>query len=239
MKYSLCITNFNRYEMLIESFQYVLDDNRIDQVIISDDASKPEICRDLINYFAMSDKVCVCPHLENVGMLRNKQRAMSYAKNDWIILFDSDNVLNTDYLDALDKHIEEFGALNEKTVYCPDFAKPDFNFTNFSGCTFDMNNISQLIKDPIGNVAFNCCNYVINKKYFTVSDNPHVKSSDTIWINLCLLREGFYFYITPGQQYFHRVHPGSGYMEDVNYNMVMSEQIRQIILRESLQLNSK
>src|SRR5690606_35718803 len=99
-KVSLCLTNYNRTEMLYEAFHQVLDDERIDEIIISDDDSNDETVRWLKNQYPHA-KVKIYWHEQNVGMSRNKAESLRLASNQWCILFDSDNVISTKYLDAL------------------------------------------------------------------------------------------------------------------------------------------
>src|SRR5688572_28640863 len=103
MKLSLCITTYNRYEMTIESFSKVLDDPRIDDIVIIDDASEDGSGLMLFNYFKDNDKVRVILQATNKGMCKNKFDAIAFARNEWAIIFDSDNIIGPDYLDAFYK----------------------------------------------------------------------------------------------------------------------------------------
>ncbi len=61
----------------------------------------------------------------------NKYSAISYARNQWAIILDSDNIISPAYVDAaLGKH---FNANETDTIYSPSFAAPSFDFRKFEG----------------------------------------------------------------------------------------------------------
>lgn len=228
MKYSLCLTNYNRYEMLIESFAQVIDDPRIDDIVISDDASEVEVYNKLVDYFMVHKygyKITMSRNEENVGMLRNKFKCLSYAKNEYCILFDSDNIISSSYLDAMDEMY-----LDEKTVFLPSWAQMDFDYRAFSGKTFDKKNIHELLDYPMGECAINTCNFVINKKDLPFEENDTVKGADTSWINYVLLKNGYQLHFVKNMFYVHRQSSDSEWMKNAHYNMSKGYEIKQLIL---------
>lgn len=239
MKYSLCLTNYNRTTLLFESYAKVFEDERIDEIIISDDNS------DFEKYVIV--ELCTKPfypkikhfrNSENLGMLENKKKSLSFAKNDLCILFDSDNILTPSYLDAMDKLLE-YEPLDEWTIYQPDFLKPKFDYTMFSGCEYNLKTIQQLFTHPMGSCVINSCNYIINKNHYAVPDNPNAKAADSVWILLHLLKAGYKIKIVPNMQYEHRQFEDSGFMQDLSYNMAMAENIKQLLIMESDIANNK
>lgn len=226
MKYSLCLTNYNRYEMLIRSFEQVKNDDRIDEIVICDDNSDELTFASLWQWFLKEDKVTLIRNHENLGMYRNKMKVLSEASNDWCILFDSDNILDKSYLDALDK----IGHLDNKTVYMPEFARPKFSFTKFAGKTFDRTNMGDLMNDPMGNVCMNTMNYVINKNNLPYKYNPEVKGCDSLWINYLLLQNGYSFHVTKGMQYEHATSADSEFLKHCDYNMAHAVKLKNLIL---------
>src|SRR3954469_23730640 len=105
---SLCITTYNRFDLTIESFRQVIDDPRISEILIVDDNSKAEIFN-LFSGMVSSDpnqaKIKLFRNFENLGMSRNKARAVELASNPWCIVLDSDNVIDSAYLDALPEYL--------------------------------------------------------------------------------------------------------------------------------------
>jgi len=234
MNLSLALTTYNRFEFTIESFAQVLDDPRIDDIIILDDCSTDGSYEKLVRHFSGVGKVRVIRQAQNRGMSLNKRDAIAYAKNEWVAIIDSDNIIGKNYIDA----IHSIGCypglhnLQSDTIYMPDFAKPKFDFRRFKYSKYDRRNIIDLIWHDMGNCAMNCCNYVVHRdSYLKVyQHNPEMKGTDTIWFNYLWLESMNSFFVVSGMEYFHRVHDGSGFLKDVNYNMKQAEKIRKMIM---------
>lgn len=222
---SLCITTYNRFEMLLESFEQILNDDRISEIVIVDDCSNDELYQKLRVAVWSHDKVKLYRNDRNIGMSRNKAKAIELATNPWCILFDSDNVIDSTYLDALPEY------LAPSVIYCPDFAKPQFDYRKYSGQTINAENAAKIMSKPMGECVFNTCNYLVNREeYLRVYEyNPDMKGTDTIWFNYLWLRADNSLHVVPGMQYMHRVHAGSGFMADVEYNMEKSKEIKELI----------
>lgn len=229
MKLSLAITTFNRYELTVESFAQVMDDPRIDDIVILDDCSTDGSYEKLRDHFNGNEKVRVIRQAQNRGMGQNKADAVAHCKNEWVILWDSDNILAGDYLDALQKVLPNSIKHN---ILCPEFARPQFDYRKFSGKLFFQDNAHELVSDKMGNCLLNTCNYVVPRDFYlqVFKPNPEVKGSDTLWFNYLWLKSLKWFYIVPGMQYYHRVHSGSTWMEHAGYNMKMAEKINKQIL---------
>lgn len=240
MKLSLCITTYNRPELTIKAFEKVYNDPRIDEIVIVDDCSTDQNWNALLNHVqnkreaeGMNCKIDLNRNQVNIGMSRNKARAVELAKNEWCILLDSDNVIGADYIDALYKIIpDEDDQLNPQIIYCPDFARPQFDFRSISGRAFTPMMIAhEIANNDALNMALNCCNYVVNRqKYLEVyKHDPRHKATDTVWFNYNWLKAGNYFYFVPGMQYNHLVHEGSGFMQNAAYNMARAAEVRRLI----------
>lgn len=226
--FSLCITTYNRFEMTLESFAMVLDDPRISEIVIVDDCSEMKYYDMLAAATIDMGKVRLIRNEKNLGMSLNKKKAVELAKNEWCILLDSDNVIRPDYIDAL---TERTGNLNPKVIYCPDFAKTKFDYTKFGGTYIDKSSVRHFVTLPMAEPALNTCNYVVNRaEYLCIyQHNPAMKGTDTIWFNYLWLSAGNSFYVVPGMQYDHRIHDGSGFLADCDYNMKMAKDIKELI----------
>lgn len=245
MTLSLCITTFNRFELLKESYAQVIDDPRISEIIIVDDCSTEPGIKEKVNSLA-GGKVKVFHQVQNRGMSRNKADAIGYALNEWAIIFDSDNIIGRDYLDAFYKMIERFpteedGSPACNAIFCPDFAKPNFDYRSFN-CRNSGIGIRSGIYGAressfeIENDSFNClcntCNYIVNRDFYlkTYQYNPKHIASDTIWHNYNHLKAGGLLVVVPGMQYEHRTHKGSGFLQGVDHNMRMQAEVRKMIM---------
>lgn len=228
MKISLAITTYNRYSLTIKSCAQVLEDPRIDDIVILDDKSTDGSFEKLVKYFEPYPHVRVIQQAENRGMQQNKADAIAFAKNEWVIILDSDNVITPDYIDA----IPSLDVLIRTFIYCPEFARPDFDYRKFSHGTFSLQRNKHWLKDKQFIMCLNTCNYLVNRdRYLKVYEpNSEMKATDTIWFNYLWLKSGGSFYVVPGMQYDHLVHQGSGFLEDAAYNMDQGEKVRKMIM---------
>ena len=206
-KISLCLTHFNRYEFIIECFAQVLHDERISEIVIQDDCSTDGSYQALIEHFKNQPKVKFFRNETNVDCYVNKKNAVQSAMNEWVIIFDSDNVITPDYLDAIFL-IEQWET---RVAYCPVFARPNFDYTAFAGQTIDHINVARAMNEHRFSTALNTMNYFVNRfNYLDCWDgavNPH--TADSIFQNYNWLKSANALYFVPRLTYFHRVHEGS------------------------------
>lgn len=221
---SLVIPHFNRYAMLLDCVQHVLDDPRIVEICISDDHSLDGSFEKLMKWAGKFwPKVSLYRSEQNRDCYFNKHRGVQLAKHDWVILFDDDNVMPTAYLDTL----EDLPTWETDTVYCPEFAEPHFDYRAFSGITITRQNVASLMSRPHFTTALNTANYFFHREtwlgVWNNCSNPH--TADSIYQAYRLLAAGKKLYITPGLQYFHRVHAGSHYKNNVHKTGLLTKQI--------------
>jgi len=227
---TLALTHFNREAMLLESFAQVIDDPRIGEVVISDDASTDGSYERLVQRF-QGTKVKVFRNSQNLDCYANKAEAVWRSQFDWVILFDSDNIIGKGYLDVL----YALPKWEEGVIYCPDFAMPHFPYFLWSGVTIDRHNVSsfmgqpvlrevmtrkgkvkRMVLDPAGSrfrCLLNTANYFVPRAlYLKVWDDtvdPH--TADSIYFAYLWLKSGGKLRVVPGLRYIHRIHPLSHY----------------------------
>jgi len=225
MKLSLCITSYNRVDFTLESFSKVYDHPIIDEIIIVDDASDLYLFTQLFNAVAGMKKVKLFRNQENLNMSRNKSEAISKAKNEWCIIFDSDNILYPEYLDNIP------AKLNPEVIYMPTFAEPKFDYREYGNIVIDRKNFKENVGKKMFRCAMNTCNYVVNReKYLEVYRyDETVKESDTIWFNYLWFKAGYSFYFVPGMHYYHRMHEGSGWLKNKHENRQKAVEIQRKI----------
>lgn len=231
MKISLAITTYNRFDFTIKSCSQVLHDPRIDDIVILDDCSTDGSFEKLVEHFKPWPHVRVLRQAKNRGMSFNKYSAIGYAKNPWCIILDSDNCIDGSYID----HLKLVNWI-DSTIYCPSFAKPNFDFRVLSGAPpFGPDNISSYLRGKHGdkmNMLMNCCNYFVNRdEYLRIyKHNPEMKATDTAWFNYNWLLAGNNFYVVPGMEYDHLVHDRSGFLEDAAYNMAQADKLKKMMM---------
>jgi glycosyltransferase involved in cell wall biosynthesis len=222
MKLSLCITHLNRTNLLKDCYPDVLD--IVSEVVIQDDKSNPFEQALLADHFA-GPKTKIYFNSENIGMSRNKAECISNASNDWVVIFDSDNIIQKDYIENIPS------KLDKRTIYCPDMAMPEFDYRKYTGVTIDRKNIHRFIKDREFECLMNTCNYVVHRdEYLKVYRyNKDMKGTDSIWMFYLWLAAGNRFEVVPNMRYFHRVHAGSGFLADMKYNMDQAKKVKLLI----------
>lgn len=212
---SLCLTTYNRTELLYESCRQLLNDDRVSEIVIVDDRSTEEIYNTIYWQFNAVPKVKLFRNEKNLDCYFNKREAISKATNEWVIIGDSDNIFTKQYIDRIETMYAS--GLNPKTVYQPSFAEPHFNFTAYESFLIDKANVHKYMGDPTFQTMLNAMNYFVNRdEYLKVWDgsvNP--VTSDSIFQNYNWLKAGNSIYVVPGLQYAHKVHEGSHYQNNV------------------------
>jgi len=210
---SLCITSYNRDQMTVDSFAQVLNDDRISEIVIVDDHSEETIFANLQFMVNGMDKVKLFRNPKNLGCYHNKRMALECASNEWVILFDSDNIIGVDYLDS----IPTYGK--KDIIFQPEWARPHFDFRAYSGKLFDQTVVKNYMPQMTFQTMLNAMNFFVNRaEYLRVFDTTKEEpwTADSIYFNYLWLKAGNSIYVTPGMQYEHRVHDGSHYKNNVH-----------------------
>ena len=209
---SLCLTTYQRTDLLFESFRQVIDDDRISEIVIVDDHSSMDYFNRVFEYTRSIPKVKLFRNEKNLDCYRNKREAVSKATNEWVILFDSDNILTKEYVDAICK--QDF---QKDTILQPCAARPHFVFVKHSGLIIDKHNVSVRIDDGPFSTMLNAMNYFVNRDEFLRVWDGSVDpvTSDSLFQNYNWFKAGNSIYVVPGLEYEHRVHNGSHYQNNV------------------------
>lgn len=213
---SICITTWNRDDLTVRSFEKVLNDDRINEVIIVDDNSDFGFFKSLsLKLDRLNNrKIRLFRNEDNLDCYGNKLQAVKYCTNDWCILFDSDNILDVDYIDKLYSYGED--NWDPFTIYAPEKGKPELDYSSFGGLYIDSSNVGPLTKKKYFDMLINTCNYFVNySSYLRVRAlspiiNPH--AADTAFFNKEWIRQGGKIHVMPGLEYTHTIHDESHYM---------------------------
>lgn len=224
---TLAITTFNRFDLLVKSFEKVIDDERISEIVIVDDDSEIEIFNKIVNEWKDHPKVKIFRNATNQGVYRNKYHAVYFSTNEWVIVFDSDNIIGKDYIDTL-YSIEQW---DPHTEYCPGKALPDFDYTQISKEPITKDNVNTLWKKKQVDAMLNTMNSFFNRQeYLNVwRDVMEPVSSDSIFMNYRWLAAGNKIRIVPELQYYHRIHKGSHYVQNCQKSMAIHQEIEKKI----------
>lgn len=199
---SICLTNFNREQLLYESIEQVIDDPRVSEIVISDDASEYGIYTRVVDHYKAYPKVKIYRNEKNLDCYLNKHKAVSLATNEWVLLIDSDNVFSKEFIDILFSK----GWISN-VIYQPSFARPHFDFTAFEGLLITGDNVSKFMMQHQFQTMLNAANNFFHRDIwlnaFDTQANP--VTSDSIYQNYNLLKIGGQIYVVPRLMYQHRV----------------------------------
>lgn len=210
---SVAFTSYNRTDLLFEAVAPFLDDERVGEIVISDDCSSEDIYAEIVAKYNDTDKVKIFRNEVTKDCYYNKRQAVKRASNDWVALLDSDNIFGRDFIDALFSQ----RPWNQSWAYAPEFARPHFNFTGISGTAISRNNVASVLPNGNCSTMLNAMNYFVNRdEYLRVWDaSTDPVTSDSLFQNYNWIKGGNTIYVTPGLQYGHRVHDGSHYKQNV------------------------
>lgn len=208
---TLCLTNYNRTDLLYESYRQLINDDRISEIVISDDHSNDEVYNTILWQAKAIHKVKIYRNETNLDCYRNKRQAVKHATNEWVIIGDSDNIFTPEYVDRL--FTKEWEV---DTLWQPSFARPHFNFKAYMGHYISRRNVSGYMGDDTFKTMLNAMNYFVNRDEFLRVWDGSVDpvTSDSIFQNYNWLKAGNSIYICPGLEYDHKIHDGSHYQNN-------------------------
>jgi hypothetical protein len=105
---SVCIPFYNTHKLTTNTILKIINLKFISEIIVSDDFSKKK-------FFFKNPKVKIYRNKKNIGALKNKYNVVKLARNDWIYLLDSDNLITANSLKKLIK-LKNF---NKNFYYSP------------------------------------------------------------------------------------------------------------------------
>lgn len=225
-KIGIAIPTYNRFEMTLESFLNVNDDDRVEHIVVCDDVSTDGSFEKLSVEFKNANKypkVDLYKNEVNLDCYANKMTSMELLDTYWGIILDSDNIINKSYLDVI-YSIQDW---DKKTSYMPSFAMPHFDYRQYEGIVLSKENIAEYIDKPMISTCLNCMNFFINVDEYlkTWSDEIDPITADSIFFNYLWFKRGNKMMIVPGLNYEHRVHGGSHYQNNVHRTGNLSGQI--------------
>lgn len=212
MKISVAIPTFKRTDLLYQSFQQVINDDRVGEVVIVDDASPSHTYAEIESYCGSNPKIKLFRNCENLDCYRNKMEAVKNCSHEYVILFDSDNILTVDYLDK----IYDAPLWSPERILQPSFAKPHFDFRKYAGLLASKKNVAKYARESTFTTMLNACNFFVNRERYLEVWDEHVDpvTSDSIYFAWCWLNAGNGIHVLPGLEYEHRVHEGSHYQQN-------------------------
>ncbi len=209
---SLAVPTFNRFSLLVQCIEVAREDDRITEIVIVDDASDESIFHQLTEWVAGIKKAKLFRNEKNLDCYANKHQAVLRASNDFVVLFDSDNIIDNIYLAAL----FDLPEWDTRTIYCPTFAWPEFDYRAFGGAVVNRGNVGKYLNQKNFLTALNTANYFVPRQAYLHAFNPSVDphTADSIYMAYRFLELGYTLQFVTGMHYFHRVHEQSHYRQN-------------------------
>jgi hypothetical protein len=218
---SVTIPHYNNSNFICETINPLINDKRINEIIICDDKSSDigELEKIILNY--NNPKIKLFINDVNIGCYHNKINAVSKCTNDWAILLDSDNIYDSKCIDA----IYSFGW-NENTIYTPSYAitfpgypSENMNYKKYSNSFITKQVYLNDFKNKTFQCLINTCNYFLPVKKFmncmgTIQHTYKreiIDSLDSAVLFTDWLCNNNNIFVIDSLQYNHRLHDQSNF----------------------------
>lgn len=226
--FSLAITTYNRADRLIPFIEKYQTYKYLNEIYVLDDCSQDY---ETLNKIKWSDKVKLEQNSTNLGAYKNKLKVLSKTKNDWVLLFDSDNFFEESFLDILQKEKDENGLL-EDIIYCPSKATP-FNYSSLINILIDKSNWNQLhVKEACFLNTGNMClsrkaiNLLLSNFSTDPIKQPYVECK---YMNYLFVKNGFKLKALKDLEYQHAISHDSFYLSHQSYHVYFDSTFNWII----------
>ena len=161
-----------------------------------------------------------------LGPLKNKIESVRRCRSEWVVLVDSDNVLNKSYFPP---QITNF-QLCKDVIYCPESAMPKFDFKRFVGSDINFKSSVEMLGTPMFEVLLNDGNYLFHRKtWLDAMDSAEEfdpVAVDVLWANFNCLKRGMVMKVIPGMVYTHSIHQESTYLKTHDRSRAAAEEIK-------------
>ena len=212
MKISLAITSFNRSNSVIEAFEQVLSNDMISEIVIVDD------CSDVKEYMKLwnlvnnlgNDKITLYRNKKNLRPFQNKYTAVSKCSNDWVILLDSDNIIDNAYIKTVSKLEKEDDMLYvAEILYRAGKKEAGWCYEAFTDQIITKKNVQKLLNEALFEALLNTGNHFFNRnKYMQVvestKEDPQLSVNDAIYLSYLWLFNKNRMKVVPGLYYVHQ-----------------------------------
>ena len=212
IKFSLALTTYNRADRLISFVQKYETYDDLDEILITDDCSSDY---EAFKKETWAPKIRVEQNQINLGAYHNKLKTISRTKNNWVLLFDSDNFFEKSFLDVLQEENNKT-PLDENIIYCPSGALPNFDYSHLSDLIVDKSNWNEFHKKE--NCFINTGNICLSRKAINfllenVKNDPiQTPFVECKYMNYLFVKNGFKLKVVKNLAYNHAISHDSFYL---------------------------
>ena len=228
-KISVAIPYYNNSEFMGKTLEILIEDERINEIIITDDKSNDILKLITLIKQLNTNKIKLFKNEKNLGCYHNKIIAASKCSNDWCILLDSDNYIEKSYLDR----IYDIEYWDKNTIYVPDrpITFPETPSMNMDYRKYSDKYINkELYLRDFHDIKFQClintCNYFLPcKEYvncmdenFNIYNRNIIDCLDSAVLFTDWLVKKNKIKVLKNLFYYHRLHSNSNYMNGRSRN---------------------
>ena len=230
----IAIPTYERAKITPCSFAAVHNDPRVMSVAVVDDASTAASYNNLQDALKVFPKVVVSKNVENLGCYLNKRESVRRSLAKWVAVFDSDNVMTTEYLDALFAQ-----QWHDDVLYMPVWAQPSLDYRQYEGLVLTRENVAEYLELPLFMAALNTGNFFVCKSSYMRVFDDSVKpfAADSMYFAYCWLAFGGRLLLTPGLHYAHLVHAGY-WMQHAHQSTVFADVLAHKMRRQEWSMSS-
>ncbi len=142
-KISVAITAYNSSRHIVRAIKSI-DSPYVNDIVVVDDGSQDchILERNLNVKSTLNDDITLCKNNVNVGPLKNKWKAVGLCHNEWVILLDADDQLDSNYINIL-TFIKE---LDKDVLYCPVYGhRSSIDYRQFADFEIDRKNVNKYL----------------------------------------------------------------------------------------------
>lgn len=220
---SVAIPHYNNSKYISDAINPLINDDRIDEIVICDDMSSDINELEKIITMYNNPKIKLYKNDINLGCYYNKIKSVSKCSNDWCILLDSDNIYSKTCIDIL----YNINNWDENTIYAPSWAitfpnspSPNLNYTKYNNTYITKSIYINDFNNQIFQCLFNTCNYFLPVKNFIRIMNDLqftykreiIDSVDSAVLFTDWLYNNNNIYVVKDLHYNHRLHDKSNYV---------------------------
>jgi FkbM family methyltransferase len=210
-KISLCIATMDRWSFLRTALPQYLDMYMIDEIVISDENGRD--CDEIFKAFGLHPKLRLYSNESQLGAFLNKQKAVSYARNAWVAVIDSDNLAPPSYFSAALRALGDPRVVHMPSRLLAYKSSTEFDHRKFIGRNITQENVAAGFDGAV-ETLLQSGNFVCSKSMFMKATASYglerqCNGLDALYKSCLLLRAGAILRVTPGMEYYHAVHDGS------------------------------
>lgn len=222
ISFSLGITTHNRVVEVVRLITSAYHIPEIKEIVIVDDFS--DDYERLLPYTHFK-KLKLFRNEKNLGCFLNKLEVIKKCSEPYVLLIDSDNVIDSSYVK---KAIEN---IDGKSIVAPSKALPHFDYSSLIG-TLTKDCLKDIRSNGTLDTCLNTCNYVVPREEFlkfipALDTKTDWKGVDSIYLAVQWLKSGREIKVVDGLEYQHEIRLfDSVYLKTEN-----PEEIKNIILQ--------